>query len=255
MEKRELSKEIAGFSHIIHAWDTVISVKSVYSASYKIDKKSEESLRLQLNNYVNFIDETFSTFKNDSLIAKVNSGDLTLNEARKINSEFDSVFTLASEARMVSNSLFNFEQDTGLDFNAIVKGYAAQRMLEIVKTNISEFISIMVNAGGDCAVESAKKINVGLTDPDDIGKIYQSIEISLGGVSTSGTYIRGAHIKSEVTPFLSASVWGPNPALADAYATAALLSKDLNLSWLPREYKYSIIPNPMSRVVYQNPSI
>lgn len=252
MESREFDN-IKEYNKIIHAWDTVISIRAHYVESDGIVADDIVKLERKLEEHVSLIDEIFSTFKEGSVISKVNKGLLSEAEARYKYKEFNEVYDLALRAREVTRGLFQFEQSEGLDFNAIVKGYSAQEMLNIVKDSIRRPVSIMVNAGGDCAIESYKEINVGLTDPDDISKIYQSVAISRGGVSTSGTYIRGAHIKSKDVPFLSASVWGPDPAMADAYATAALLTKDLNLSWLPRDYQYSIVPNPQSRVIYQNP--
>lgn len=238
------------FKQVLHTWDTVISVKVISQES--ID--DPETLELAVTQYAQLIDDLFSTFKEDSVITLLNTNRLPLSLVLEAYPVFKEVYDLAIEATKTTNGLFDFLVNGAYDYNAIVKGYAAQKIVELLKDLIPQAQIIMVSAGGDCAIftQPHNPISIGLTDPDDITKTYQTIQMVSGGVATSGTYIRGSHITSSTTPFLSASVWGPNPALADAYATAALLSNDLNLSWLPVEYQYSIITQPNSKVVYQS---
>jgi thiamine biosynthesis lipoprotein len=239
------------FNLTIHTWDTVISIKA-QADEFTLPLSTLEK---ELREYTTLIDDLFSTFNPNSLISKINSNEITLEEGLKNSASFEELYLLAKEANITTKGLFNFNLPRGLDFNAIVKGYAAEKMAEIIERNSLNLSTALVSAGGDCTVinNTSKAIEVGLTDPDDNSKIYQIISLESKGIATSGTYIRGAHIVSTHTPFLSASVWGPSPALADAYATAALLSKDLNLSWLPKEYRYSIITQPNSKIIYQSP--
>ena len=238
------------FKQVLHTWDTVISVKVISRENIS----NPETLESAVVQYAQLIDDLFSTFKDDSVISLLNSNRLPISLVLEAYPVFKEVYDLAIEATKTTNGLFDYMVNDKYDYNAIVKGFAAQKIVELLKQLAPGAESIMVSAGGDCAIftQPHNPLTIGLTDPDDISKTYQTIELISGGVATSGTYIRGSHITSSTQPFLSASVWGPNPALADAYATAALLSNDLNLSWLPVEYQYSIITQPNSKVVYQS---
>jgi thiamine biosynthesis lipoprotein len=112
-----------------------------------------------------------------------------------------------------------------------VKGWAATRALADLRT--AGVGAAMVNAGGDIAVcgrpEPTRPWRVGIRHPDDALRclcvVTAATESGTAAVATSGTYERGDHVIDPhrgrpATGTVSASVVGPDLALADALATA-----------------------------------
>lgn len=123
-----------------------------------------------------------------------------------------------------------------LDFSAIAKGLAVERVCEIVASH--EIQSAMVNAGGDVMVCAAGELpwRVGLRGPD--GGVLETLGIDRPrAVFTSGNYYRFgefdgeryAHILDPATGYpveeiMQATVIGPDPLVADAGATALVVA-------------------------------
>jgi thiamine biosynthesis lipoprotein len=88
----------------------------------------------------------------------------------------------------------------------------------------------MVNAGGDVAAfgepEAGRCWRIGIRDPRSAAGLLTVVELH-GALATSGTYERGEHVLDPHTGRpargpLSASVSGPELALADAFATGVI---------------------------------
>ncbi len=83
-------------------------------------------------------------------------------------------------------------EEMRLDFGAFVKGYAADRMAEVLREGGVE--NFLVNLGGNIYAggesPDQKPWTIGLRDPRQSGEINGVIEISDAGVATSGDYER-----------------------------------------------------------------
>jgi thiamine biosynthesis lipoprotein len=118
----------------------------------------------------------------------------------------------------------------GVDPTGLVKGWAAHQVLDLVWATGVE--AAMVNAGGDIAVAGRppgvgdRGWRVGLRDPWDPMRTIATVDVA-GAIATSGTYERGDHVIVPATGrpvegVVSASVTGPDLALADALATGVV---------------------------------
>ena len=90
---------------------------------------------------------------------------------------------------------------------------------------------------------------IGVRDPRDSMRVVAIVEQAPGqlrGVATSGCYERGAHLINPWTgsaaPTLpSATVTGPDLALADAFATALALAGAEGFAWLAAQPGYEAL--------------
>jgi thiamine biosynthesis lipoprotein len=114
----------------------------------------------------------------------------------------------------------------GVDPTGLVKGWAAQRAADTLREAGAE--AAMVNAAGDIVTfgepERGRPWRVGIRDPLEPDRIAWVVAARDGAVATSAAYERGAHVVDPHTgaparAALSATVTGPDLALADALAT------------------------------------
>jgi thiamine biosynthesis lipoprotein len=125
----------------------------------------------------------------------------------------------------------------------LVKGWAARRALDPLRgLGLS---GALVNAAGDVASFGGPArdvaFRIGVTNPANPRQLACVVD-SPGAVATSGTYERGNHL---INPFTgdaamtaSATVTGPDLALADALATALALAGPAGLAFVRRIDRY-----------------
>ena len=117
--------------------------------------------------------------------------------------------------------------ETRIDLSAIAKGYAIDRMAEALEE--SGIADYLIEFGGELRAGPGGRWTVGIESPTG-GKPLREIALQGESVATSGTYRLGDHIvdpASGVTAargLVSASVIAPTAAVADALATAAIVS-------------------------------
>jgi FAD:protein FMN transferase len=169
-------------------------------------------------------DATFSLWQPDSPLSKVRRGELALDDGPHVVCE---VLEACEAARSASGGWFDpWALPGGVDPTGYVKGWAAQRALRVLAE--LPILGAIVNAAGDVATTGApapgEPFRIGVADPADPRRLACVVTVD-GGIATSGTYERGAHL---VDPFhggprtavASATVCGPDLGLADALATA-----------------------------------
>ncbi|WP_163566837.1 FAD:protein FMN transferase [Fodinicola feengrottensis] len=117
-----------------------------------------------------------------------------------------------------------------------------------------------LNAGGDIALgvrpKAAASWRIGVENPFDRTQILAVRELRSGGIATSGTAARGAHIRDPRTgrpagTFASVTVIGPSLLWADIYATAAFARGPGALRWLAKnagEYEAITVERMTGRV-------
>jgi thiamine biosynthesis lipoprotein len=216
-------------TRVIHIWDTVVSIEvRAVPTHVDVTKALDKVHDLLLH-----VDRTFSVFRPDSLVSALRRGER--DEAQILwdphgDDERDvaDVLTACRRARIVSCGAFDpWSVPGGFDPSGLVKGWAAGRALRLLHDHGIDHA--MVNAGGDIAVAGGAAPGIpwriGVRDPLDAQAVLAVVELYDGSVATSGRYERGDHLHRsgpfrEVSEPLSASVVGPDPALADAFATA-----------------------------------
>jgi thiamine biosynthesis lipoprotein len=163
------------------------------------------------------VDATFSTYRDDSDVSRLDRGELTLAECRP---EVDEVLARCLDLGRATGGFFSVRAAGRLDPSGLVKGWAVDRAGERLGAT-----SFCINAGGD-VVARGRRWRVGIRHPVEHDRLAAVLAVEDLAVATSGEYERGAHIvdpHTGVPPsgLLSVTVVGPDLATADAYATAA----------------------------------
>jgi thiamine biosynthesis lipoprotein len=177
--------------------------------------------------WLRVVDATFSTYKDDSEISRLNRGELMRDDA---SSEVRWVLDECERLRERTGGYFDARAgaDGGVDPSGLVKGWSVDRAGVILADAGATTFSIY--AGGDILTrgypEPERSWRVGIQHPyvrNGIAAVVRSNDLAL---ATSGEYERGAHVLDPHTGappegVLSVTVTGPVLGVADAYATAA----------------------------------
>jgi len=190
------------------------------------DENAEEAVVDRMFEWLRFVDATFSTYKDDSEIMRLNRGELMLEHA---HSDVRWVLERCEELRVETNGYFDASADGLLDPSGLVKGWSIERAAGILED--AGLHNFALNAGGDIAVRGGalpeeNTWRVGIQHPLQRDKIAATVAVDDGAIATSGEYERGQHVLDPHTRrppegVLSVTIVGPDLATADAYATAA----------------------------------
>ena len=209
------------------------------------DRNVDDAVFDRVFDWLRFVDATFSTYKADSEISRINRGELELADAHETVRE---VLDRCEELRQETGGYFDARAPLpGLvDPSGLVKGWSVDRAGAILDAGGAR--NYAVNAGGDMVLRGGAlpddRWRVGIQHPllrDQIAKVVEANDLA---VATSGTYERGDHVIDPHTAkppvgVLSVTITGPQLATADAYATAAFAMGEAGPNWtarLPRGY-------------------
>lgn len=176
--------------------------------------------------YFQWVDDTFSTYKEDSEISRINQKRMTLAEASQ---PMRAIFALAEATKLDTDGYFDIYRNGRYDPSGLVKGWAIFNAASMLAQR--GYWNYYVEAGGDIQAAGhnawGQPWRVGIRNPFNMHEIVKVVAIADGGIATSGTYIRGQHIYNPKTPgelqtdVLSLTVVGSNIYDADRLATAA----------------------------------
>lgn len=175
--------------------------------------------------YFKHIDRTFSTYKKESEISKINRNEIKKKDYSK---DVREVFRLSEKTKQETNGYFDIWRHGNLDPSGLVKGWAVRNASKILRKK--GFNNFYIDAGGDIQVEGYNKTNkkwrVGVKNPFKQDQIVKVVCLTNQGIATSGTYIRGQHVYDPIAgkkqkDIVSLTVIGPNVYEADRFATAA----------------------------------
>ena len=176
--------------------------------------------------YFDYIDETFSPYKPQSEISRLNQGGLGPED---LSADMKEVLGLCEQTRRDTGGYFNILTPKGAyDPSGLVKGWAVWKAAGILKDRGLE--NFFIEAGGD--VQASRPANLkgwslGIRNPFEKNQIVKVLSVFGQGVATSGSYLRGQHIynpyhpKKTLDEVVSLTVVGPNVYEADRFATAA----------------------------------
>lgn len=170
-------------------------------------------------------DATFSTYREDSDISRLDRGELALADCRP---EVDRVLTRCMALNRATHGYFSVRPAGRLDPSGLVKGWAVAGAAErLVAAGAENFC---INAGGDIIARGRPAADrlwrIGVRHPEERDQLAAVLAVEDLAVATSGHYERGAHILDPHTAsppagLVSVTILGPELASADAYATAA----------------------------------
>jgi thiamine biosynthesis lipoprotein len=178
-------------------------------------------------------DDVFSLFRPDTPLARLTRGEIALVDCPP---EVAEVIELCDQAKAASGGWFDpWGLPDDFDPTGLVKGWAAREAARVLEA--SGIGAGMVNAAGDIATFGTPwqrdAWRVGIRSPESPELLSCVIELC-GAVATSGLYERGAHVWDVVAEraasgVASASVTGPDLALADALATGLVAAGSAGL--------------------------
>lgn len=189
--------------------------------------------------WLRFVDTTFSTYKAESEISRLNRGALSLADAHP---DVAWVLDRCEALREATNGYFDIQTpylspekraadgvpSGAIDPSGFVKGWSVDRAAQILEAAGAQ--NYCINAGGDIRVRGGalpdSRWRIGIQHPlqrDAIADIVVADDLA---IATSGMYERGQHILDPYTSqaptgVLSVTIVGPDLGAADAFATAA----------------------------------
>ncbi|HEV7134959.1 MAG TPA: FAD:protein FMN transferase [Gaiellaceae bacterium] len=177
--------------------------------------------------WLRWVDATFSTYKDDSEISRLNRGELDLAHAHR---EVLSVLDRCEQLRLETDGYFDVRAESPgvVDPSGYVKGWSVDRAAAILDR--AGLRNYAINAAGDMRLRGRAVPElvwrVGIQHPLEHDKVAKTIDTNDLAVATSGEYARGRHVFDPHTHeppsgILSVTITGPDLATADAYATAA----------------------------------
>jgi thiamine biosynthesis lipoprotein len=182
------------------------------------------------------VDDTFSTYKETSEIAKINRGELLPTQ---YSADMRSILALSEQTKKETGGYFDIQHDGVYDPSGIVKGWAIQNVASMLRER--GFSNFYVDAGGDIQIAGHKDSHlwrVGIRNPFNRTENVKILALTDLGVATSGTAIRGQHIYDPYHPHtpirdvVSITVVGPNVYDADRFATAAFAMGTKGISFI-----------------------
>jgi thiamine biosynthesis lipoprotein len=175
------------------------------------------------------VDATFSTYKPDSAISRIDRGALSIAEAPQVVRD---VLDRCEELRRETNGAFDARGGGRLDPSGYVKGWAVDVASDLlVAAGVTDHC---INAGGDLRLRGRPlpraegRWQIAIAHPLEHDAVCAILSVEDGAVATSGIAERGAHVVVPGTgtaaiDLASVTVVGPDLARADAYATVGLV--------------------------------
>jgi FAD:protein FMN transferase len=188
--------------------------------------------------WLRWVDGTFSTYKPDSEISRLDRGELALEDAHRAVRE---VLDRCAQLRADTRGYFDERFDGSLDPSGLVKGWSVDAAAEIL--DALGMRNYAVSAGGDMRVRGGALPEpvwrIGIQHPLERMGVAAVVEATDLAIATSAAYARGEHVLDPHTRrppegVLSVTVTGPDLATADAYATAAFAMGARGPHWTAR---------------------
>jgi FAD:protein FMN transferase len=191
------------------------------------DESVDDGVLDLMFDWLRWVDATFSTYKEDSEISRLNRGELALADAHR---EVLWVLDRCEQLRVETDGYFDVRAASPdlVDPSGLVKGWAVDRAAAMLDE--AGLRNYAVNAAGDMRLrgravpESCWRVGIQHPlEPDKVAKVIDTTDLA---VATSGEYARGRHVFDPHTHLppsgiLSVTITGPDLATADAFATAA----------------------------------
>ena len=215
--------------HTENVWNTIVTLEcELESISYQ-----------PAIEFLHLVDQIFSTYISDSQVSKLRKDEIALEETHPY---LQKVWHSCLEIKELTEGAFDpWAVAGGFDPSGYVKGWAADQIADqFLKLGAKH---IQVNAGGDISVRGGKDAStawkLGVANPNQSDQISKIYEITNGAIATSGTAERGDHIidpqsKTIAVGARSATVIGPDAGMADALATALIVSGRDGSSWFSK---------------------
>jgi thiamine biosynthesis lipoprotein len=202
-------------------------------------------------------DATFSTYRDDSDISRLDRGELALADCRP---EVDEVLTRCMRLNRATGGAFSVRPAGRLDPSGLVKGWAVAGAAQRLAAAGAE--RFCINAGGDIVARGRpdpdRRWRIGIRHPEALERLAAVVGVEDLAVATSGEYEQPGHILDPrtgrpPTGLLSVTVVGPDLGEADAYATAAFAMGAEGPAWTATLAGYDAMCITSDRRVLETP--
>ena len=216
--------------HTEDVWNTIVTIEcELESISYQ-----------PAIQFLHLVDQIFSTYISTSQVSKLRNNEIEIEDTHPY---LQKVWHSCLEIKELTDGAFDpWALPGGFDPSGYVKGWAADQISDqLINLGAKH---IQVNAGGDISVRGGKDANtawkIGVAHPNQSDQVSKIYEITNGAIATSGTAERGDHIidpfsKTIAVGARSATVTGPDAGMADALATALIVSGRDGASWFAKD--------------------
>lgn len=186
--------------------------------------------------WLHWVDDTFSTYRPDSQISRLDRGEITLAACA---SEVGEILERCQQLEIETGGYFSARAGNRLDPSGLVKGWAIERASAMLAAVGST--NHCVNGGGDvrCVGSAApgRPWRIGVADPLHAGALVGIASGHDFAVATSGNAERGAHVLDPHTgtspaALASVTITGAELGTVDAYATAAYAMGSAAAEWV-----------------------
>jgi thiamine biosynthesis lipoprotein len=203
--------------------------------SFALGRHVDEQTIREVEDELDRLDRTFSTYRPESTICALADGRTTLAAC---SSEVREVIDRCSQASALTRGYFSAWHSGRLDPTGLVKGWAVERASQLLVA--AGCACHVVNGGGDVlaradpTTDSAWRIGISAGSSAEVIASLAAYDVA---VATSGNGERPGHIIDpftgrEAVALRSVTVMGPDIVLADAFATAAVAMGEAALDWL-----------------------
>ncbi len=204
-----------------------------------VDNQVTENNINQVYDYFNYIDETFSPFRDDSCVTKLNKEILT---AEKYSPDLKKILILCEQTKKETEGYFDIFHNGKIDPSGLVKDWAVYQAGKLLKNN--GYRNFYIDAGGDVEISghksNGKKWQVRIRSPFNRMENVKVLNLSNCGIATSGIAICGQHIYNPRQPDLpineivSITIVGPNVYEADRFATSVFAMGKAGIGFIER---------------------
>jgi len=223
------------------------------------DQDVDDAALDRMFDWLRSVDATFSTYKDDSEVSRINRGELSIEDA---SPDVREVLDRCEELRHETNGYFDARpvSEAALHPSGLVKGWSVDRAAAILDE--AGLRNYALNAGGDMLVRGRAIPDdcwrVGIQHPLELDKVAKVVITNDLAVATSGAYARGDHVIDPHTRrppegVLSVTITGPVLATADAYATAAFAMGVQGPNWTARLRGYEAMTILADETVLSTP--
>lgn len=199
---------------------------------------NNNSLFREVFDYFIYVDNKFSTYKDNSEITQINKHQINKTD---YSEDMVNVLDLSEQTKKDTFGYFDININNSLDPSGLVKGWSIWNASKIISSKGYE--NFYIDAGGDIQAnglnDEGKPWTVGIKNPFKQEEIVKVLSLSNKGIATSGTYIRGNHIinpinKSEADDIASITIIADNVYEADRFATAAFAMGEDGINFIEK---------------------
>ncbi len=218
-------ERVTVWHHRLDVMGTVITTSLFDDEGFSV--ADAEEVAAESDRWFHHVDDTFSTWKPESPLSRLRRGEVRLDD---VPADIRTVLELCRHTRTMTGGWFDpWAAHDGVDPTGLVKGWSAQEALRHFTSGPAR--GVIINAAGDIATlggpTAGEAFRIGIADPRHPEQLWGVAEVR-GAIATSGLYERGRHLWNPRTgttevAFASASVSGPDLAIADAWATALMV--------------------------------